>query len=346
MKRILILLLLLCLGLAACSAADAPAQQTEAYTLPALLGPETKDAGSPTEPGAPEPTRGPDLPAPDGGSDMLPPIPVSSEPTQPGGTPDPQPAQPGKEDSGSPAPAASEPPGESAAAPPRESTPAPGPSDPHKEDPAPSDSDKTPAEPSQPDPGSIPIQPGSGSVPVQPSPAPGKEEAEPGKEEAEPGKEEAEPGQDGSGGMIHVSPTDQDPADPDTVTIHSERKPTQVTHMERWERFVANTTGTNPQPDRVTLHLFTDGGEPYDLNLSFDGNIYRLDDSISIGASWSSLSVGREDHPRAAKGCSRAAHYLLSNDPDMSWETYQASLASGSSQMLDSVFFLFSVYEK
>ena len=65
----------------------------------------------------------------------------------------------------------------------------------------------------------------------------------------------------------------------------------------------------------------------YDLLLRYDGELYTLADKGTTGT-YKYLLVSEEDDPRAGARYRRAVRYLLSDDPDLTWEQYMARMLS------------------
>ncbi len=113
-------------------------------------------------------------------------------------------------------------------------------------------------------------------------------------------------------------------------------------NMERWERFTANAaSGT---PDEVTLWLRYDEGT-YELQLRFDGERFHLTDE-GRKSDYACLLRCEETDPPARASYQSATHWILSDDPDMTYERYFAHMVSS---VLDPTFpnthHLFSVYQ-
>ena len=130
--------------------------------------------------------------------------------------------------------------------------------------------------------------------------------------------------------------------DPDVVTVHQETIPTQIENAERWEGFLA--AAALGEENGLTLRLVYEEGT-YELDLRYDGEVFTLVDE-GITGTYKYLLASEEDAPRPGAKYRRAVHYLLSDDPDLTWEQYFARMVS-SSVLLDAAAArsLFSVYE-
>lgn len=116
------------------------------------------------------------------------------------------------------------------------------------------------------------------------------------------------------------------PDDPDLVTVHQEAIPTRIENAERWEGFLA--AAELGEENGLTLRLIFEGGT-YDLDLRYDGEVFRLTDEGTTGE-YKYLLVSVEDTPPPGAKYRRAVHYLLSDDPDLTWEAYFARTVSSS----------------
>lgn len=128
----------------------------------------------------------------------------------------------------------------------------------------------------------------------------------------------------------------------DLVTVHQETIPTEVENAERWEGFL--TAAALGEENEVTLRLVYEEGT-YDLALRYDGEVYILVDE-GITGTYKYLLASEEDAPRPGAKYRRAVHYILSDDPELTWEQYMARMAS-SSVLFDQAAArgLFTVYE-
>lgn len=114
-----------------------------------------------------------------------------------------------------------------------------------------------------------------------------------------------------------------DAKDPDTVTVF-ELIPSEMLNAERWETFLAATAAG--QPDAVTLRLFYDTAG-FTLELRYDGERYTLLDE-GREESFGYLIVSPEDKAWSKARYSSAVHYLLSDDPDMTYKRYFSHVVS------------------
>ena len=132
------------------------------------------------------------------------------------------------------------------------------------------------------------------------------------------------------------------PDDPDVVTVHQEAIPTRIENEERWEGFLA--AAERGEADSLTLRLVYEEGT-YDLDLRCDGEVFTLVDE-GITGTYRYLLASVEDTPRPGAKYRRAVHYLLSDDPDLTWEQYFSRMVS-SSVLFDAAAArgLFSVFE-
>ena len=139
-------------------------------------------------------------------------------------------------------------------------------------------------------------------------------------------------------------PDDPSADDPDVVTVHLDAIPTQIENEERWARFL-ETTGRG-EADAVTLRVVF-SPDSFDLPLSYDGERYTLIDEGTV-MRCKYLLADEEDAPRPGAKYHRAVHYLLSDDPDASWEEYFSRMVSSSAPIgveETPIRSLFSVYE-
>ena len=118
--------------------------------------------------------------------------------------------------------------------------------------------------------------------------------------------------------------TEPFPSDPNVVTVHQETIPTRIENAERWEAFLA--AAEQGVADGVTLRLVYEEGT-FDLDLRCDGEVFTLVDEGHV-TTCKYLLADEEDAPRPGAKYRRAVHYLLSDDPDMTWEQYFSRLVS------------------
>ena len=116
------------------------------------------------------------------------------------------------------------------------------------------------------------------------------------------------------------------PDDLDLVTVHQEVIPTRIENAERWEGFLA--AAERGEADSLTLRLIYEEGT-YELDLRCDGEVFRLTDEGTTGE-YKYLLASVEDTPRPGAKYRRAVHYLLSDDPDLTWEQYFSRMVSSS----------------
>ncbi len=112
-------------------------------------------------------------------------------------------------------------------------------------------------------------------------------------------------------------------AAPDEILVDM-TGPGSVTGLDRWTAFQqASAAG---RTDRVTLYLLYPEAA-FALVLRFDGSRYLLEDEGRETA-YSYLLVCEETDPPAAANYLSATHFLLSDDPEMTWERYFAHMVS------------------
>ena len=94
----------------------------------------------------------------------------------------------------------------------------------------------------------------------------------------------------------------------------------------------------------VRLRMLYEAGE-WDLTLRYDGEVFHLDDGAA--GVFRYLIVDEVDDPPASASFRRAVHYLLSEDPDMTWERYFARMVSSAAPQDDfpATASLFTIYE-
>ena len=133
------------------------------------------------------------------------------------------------------------------------------------------------------------------------------------------------------------------PADADLVVIRQEENPTAIENEPRWESFLA--AAARGEESEVRLRMVYQTGV-WDLNLRYDGKIFTLTDGENV-SSYRYLLIDREDEPRAGASFRRATHYLLSDDPDLTWDRYMARIVSSAAPPDDdfAATGLFTVYD-
>lgn len=114
-----------------------------------------------------------------------------------------------------------------------------------------------------------------------------------------------------------------DPLEPDTVTVSS-GIPTVLVNEARWEAFLANVSAG--KADAVELQLFYNSGASC-LKLRFDGALYALEDE-DRHSTFRYLIPSVEAEPPARAAYKEAVHFLLSDDPEMTWERYFSYMLS------------------
>ena len=112
--------------------------------------------------------------------------------------------------------------------------------------------------------------------------------------------------------------------DADVVIIHQEANPTAIENEPRWEDFLAAVE--LGEECEVRLRMVYGAGE-WDLHLRYDGKVFNLTDEDRV-TSYRYLLIDREDEPPAGSSFRQATHYLLSDDPNMTWERYMARMVS------------------
>ena len=119
--------------------------------------------------------------------------------------------------------------------------------------------------------------------------------------------------------MNYWSPDEQ----PDLIVIR-EDVPSTLLNGKRWDDFLASAAAGTP--DAVQLLLVYSSGA-FLQELRYDGRVFTL-----TGAGreqvYSRLITSPEDRPRNPAAYSAAIHYLLSEDPDMTWERYFSHMVS------------------
>ena len=129
---------------------------------------------------------------------------------------------------------------------------------------------------------------------------------------------------------------------PDDVSVSQGRNSCLYT-PERWETFVANTQAG--KPDEVNLWLYFEEGV-FQLRLRYDGDRYYLTDEGREN-SYACLICSEETDPPLQATYTSAVHWILSDDPDMTYRRYFAQMVS-SRLVFDfpNTRGLFSTYEK
>lgn len=119
--------------------------------------------------------------------------------------------------------------------------------------------------------------------------------------------------------MNYWSPDEQ----PDLIVIR-EDVPSTLLNAKRWDDFLASAAAGTPDAVRLLL-VYSSGA--FLQELRYDGRVFTL-----TGAGreqvYSRLITSPEDRPRNPAACSAAIHYLLSEDPDMTWERYFSHMVS------------------
>ena len=130
--------------------------------------------------------------------------------------------------------------------------------------------------------------------------------------------------------------------DSDSVIVHQEENPTRIENEALWERFLAAVE--QGEECEVRLRMLYEAGE-WDLTLRCDGEVFHLDDGAA--GVFRYLIVDEVDDPPASASFRRAVHYLLSEDPDMTWERYSARMVSSAALQDDfpATASLFTIYE-
>ena len=131
--------------------------------------------------------------------------------------------------------------------------------------------------------------------------------------------------------------------DTELVTVHQEEIPTRLENRALWERFLADVA--RGEECEVRLRMLYEGGE-WDLVLGYDGERFHINDG-AVGV-YSYLIVDENRDPPAGAAWRRATHYLLSEDPDMTWEQYMARTLSSyapPAEQLPAASSLFTVYD-
>jgi hypothetical protein len=112
--------------------------------------------------------------------------------------------------------------------------------------------------------------------------------------------------------------------------------------LERWERFTANAEAG--RPDEVTLRLGYEEGT-FTVQLRYDGERFRLTDE-GRESNYACLLRCEETDPPAQALYQSAVHWILSDDPEMTYERCFNRLVSST---LDTSFpntrLLFSLYQ-
>ena len=95
-----------------------------------------------------------------------------------------------------------------------------------------------------------------------------------------------------------------------------------IDNERRWQDFL--TAAEDGKPDELIIHSIHCGSgiktEHY-IQLRFDGERYWVEDENGA-ASYPYLLACREDDLPAQEGASNTTHYLLSENPDMTWNRY------------------------
>lgn len=110
---------------------------------------------------------------------------------------------------------------------------------------------------------------------------------------------------------------------PDDVFVAMGSKP-GTSNLERWDRFTANAEAGNP--DEVTLWLSFEEGL-YALQLRYDGERFRLTDE-GRKSDYACLLRCEETDPPAQATYQSATHWILSDDPEMTYERYFSRIVS------------------
>lgn len=101
--------------------------------------------------------------------------------------------------------------------------------------------------------------------------------------------------------------------------------PTQVENLERWEAFLAAEADQYARVDLLVEYPESSSR----LTLIRDARgLYTLTDREGNARSYPYLLCSRETDPPATARFHQATHYLLSEDPEMSWERYFAHMVS------------------
>ena len=135
-----------------------------------------------------------------------------------------------------------------------------------------------------------------------------------------------------------------DPEETDLVTVDLSGIPTRITGRDRWERFLE--TAAAGKADAITLRLVYTP-DSFDLPLSYDGERYTLIDE-GIVTTCKYLIASEDTAPRPSAQYRRAVHYLLSDDPEATWEECFSRMLSSSAPIgveETPMRSLFSVYE-
>ena len=112
-------------------------------------------------------------------------------------------------------------------------------------------------------------------------------------------------------------------AEPDVICVLQRVEASTITANEpRWEAFLERTAGG--MPDAVTIRRINIDAQNKDgvaLSLAYDGQVYTVTDEDG-SESFPYLIVSTEEAPSAQAKYSSAVYYLLSEDPDMTWQRY------------------------
>lgn len=114
-------------------------------------------------------------------------------------------------------------------------------------------------------------------------------------------------------------------ADADTVTVDQRERPAAVENAARWERFLE--AAKEGEADAVVLRLIY-GEDTYELPLSYDGGVYTLEDEGRISVFRYLIASVEEPEPQAPAQARSAVRYLLSDDPDMTYQRYFSYMVS------------------
>ena len=128
----------------------------------------------------------------------------------------------------------------------------------------------------------------------------------------------------------------------ENTVIHRDSGPTTLLNPQAWDRFLEAADRGEAAQTRLTL-VYAEGVFP--VSLRHDGSLFSVDDGARVQR-YSYLIRDPDETPPPGAQWSRAVHYLLSDDAEMSYSRYLGHMFSSTVQPdFPAVTMLFSVYE-
>ena len=128
----------------------------------------------------------------------------------------------------------------------------------------------------------------------------------------------------------------------ENTVIHRASCPTTLLNPQAWDRFLEAADRGEAAETRLTL-VYAEGVFP--VSLRYDGSLFSVD-AGARGQRYSYLIRDPDETPPPGAQWSRAVHYLLSDDAEMSYSRYLGHIVSSTVQPdFPAVTMLFSVYE-